>query len=896
MSYHDEKPTKGSFLVVLSMFIVLFSSMISSQTIPLKSPDEYFGFKPGAERMLFTYDELAAYLKQLDDASNRVKMVDIGKSPMGKTMYIAFISSEQNISRLEELKAINKRLALDGDIPGPEREELIGKARVFVLSTLSMHAEEVGPSQASPLIAYRLANSTDPQELEWLDKVVLMVVPSHNPDGMDMEVNHYKKSIGTKYEGSPYPGVYHKYVGHDNNRDFVTLSQDDNRAVAAIYNLDWFPQVMVEKHQMGYRGMRYFVPPNHDPIAENIDAGIYTWIGIFGANMMKDMTGENLSGVSQHTVFDSYWIGSTETCMWKNVIGFLTEAASSKYATPIYVEPNELMVYGKGLSEYKKSINMPLPWPGGWWKLSDIVQYEIVSLMSVVKTAAQNSRDILQFRNDLCRKEIQNGKTLPPYYYILPQAQHDQSEVVNLVNLMRDHGVYVFRLKEDLTIKNTIYKKGDIVIPLSQPFRAFIKEVMEPQRYPERHYTPGGEIIKPYDVASWSLPLHRGLTAVEINQPSIIPQDFDSKLEKIDSYYQITRMTGDIPGKFYAALFPVNFNDSFRAAFSALKQGLTVHRLNTSLVLDGTDYPAGSFVVFYDEKNPTRGQALKSIIKDQLVTPKIMEKSQALDTKPVKLPRIALVETYFHDMDAGWTRFIFDTYQVPYTIIRPGEIAGIDFKKMYDLVIFPDSGKDILMSGKMEEEGDYFISNYPPEYRKGTGKEGLNRLMQFVDNGGIILAWGGSPALFMGPQEIPSTLPGKPADEFQLPIQDMTRQAQKAGLVCPGSWMKVNLLENHPITWGMPKDTGIYFQGGPVFNTAIPELDMDRRVIGVFPEKNILLSGYCEKEELIGNKPVLVWVKKNKGQLVLMGFSPQFRASTQAAYKLLFNSILLPSL
>ncbi|GAJ00389.1 unnamed protein product, partial [marine sediment metagenome] len=274
-------------------------------------------------------------------------------------------------------------------------------------------------------------------------------------------------------EGASLPRVYHKYVGHDNNRDFVILSQEDTKAIAAIYNNEWFPQVLVEKHQMGSTGIRYFVPPNHDPIAENIDAGIWNWAGIFGQNMIKDMTKEGLAGIGQHTIYDDYWPGSTETCIWKNVIGLLTEAASAREATPIYIEPNELSVRGKGLSEYKKSINMPLPWDGGWWRLGDIVKYEIVSTLSIIKTASLHRRDILQFRNDLCKKEVTAGKTKPPFYYILPKEQHDQSELVNLVNLMKEHGIEVYQLNESFTLKGKNFNTGDIVIPLAQPYRPF---------------------------------------------------------------------------------------------------------------------------------------------------------------------------------------------------------------------------------------------------------------------------------------------------------------------------------------------------------------------------------------------------------------------------------------
>jgi len=482
------KDLRIHLIAVITMLFAL-STTIHSQII---TPKEFFGFQPGSDRNLFKYEKLIDYLQELDAASPKLKMVKIGESPLGKEMYIAFISSAENLANLDKLKSINKKLALDPNIPQNELSGMVTKGKVFVLATLSMHSGEVAPTQSSPLIAYELLISENPEILNWLDNVVYMMIPSHNPDGMDMIIDHYNKYKGTKYEGSSMPGVYHKYVGHDNNRDFVSLTQSDTKAIASIYNLDWYPQVMVEKHQMGSTGPRYFVPPNHDPIAENIDAGIWNWTGIFGSNIIKDLTQKGLAGVSQHYLFDDYWPGSTETCIWKNVIGFLTEAASVKYATPIYVEPNELKVWGKGLSEYKKSINMPLPWPGGWWHLSDIVEYEIESTKSILKTASDNRAEILKFRNSICKREVERGKTTPPYFYIMPKKQHDESELVNLVNLLKEHGISVYELTEEINIDNRIYNKGDIVVPLSQPFRPFIKEVMEKQKYPLRHYTPNG--------------------------------------------------------------------------------------------------------------------------------------------------------------------------------------------------------------------------------------------------------------------------------------------------------------------------------------------------------------------------------------------------------------------
>ena len=439
------------WVVVICLMAILYRPA-RSQEPGLTHPDEFFGFHPGSDYELFDYDMLIGYLKQLDTESPAMKMEEIGRSPMGKPMYLAIISNPSNIANLDRLKAINRELALNPKLTDGERKALSEEGRVFIVATLSMHSGEVGPSQASPLIAYQLVSSEDPEVQAWLADVVFMFVPNHNPDGMDLIVNNYKKYKGTKYEGASLPGVYHKYVGHDNNRDFVILSQEDTRAISRIFTHTWLPQVMVEKHQMGNNGVRYFVPPNHDPIAQNIDAGMWTWVGIFGQNMFNDMTNAGLAGVTQRYVFDNYWPGSTETCLWNNVISFLTEAASAREATPLYIEPNELRVGGKGLSEYAKSSNMPLPWEGGWWRLGDIVQYEIASTMSIIKTAALHKEKILLFRNDMCRREVHKGLSEAPYYYIVPQEQHDRGELAHLINLLRDHGLEVFQLQQDMLL------------------------------------------------------------------------------------------------------------------------------------------------------------------------------------------------------------------------------------------------------------------------------------------------------------------------------------------------------------------------------------------------------------------------------------------------------------
>jgi hypothetical protein len=491
-----------------------------------------------------------------------------------------------------------------------------------------------------------------------------------------------------------------------------------------------------------------------------------------------------------------------------------------------------------------------------------------------------NKNEILRFRNDMCIKEVEKGRNLPPYYYVFPEKQHDQSELVNLVNLMKLHGIKTYRLSRKISVNNISYDENSIVIPLAQPFRAFIKETLEKQIYPLRHYTPEGEIIKPYDIASWSLPLHFGVKAYEIMVRSA---DLENALTEITGSYNL--VTGQ--KKSSGVILSVENNESFRIAFKALAAGIDVERLIRDETIDGRIARKGSFLLHL---NKNTADLVNPILADQTVSPVYMTNHEEMKTEKIAMPRIGLVETYFHDMDAGWTRFVFDQYGIPFRVLRPGDFANTKLSQDYDVIIFPDVSRSILMEGRYGTADNYYSTDYPPEFTKGIGKAGMKNLMSFTDQGGLIISWGESVGLF----EKDLTM-SHPADTevFRLPFSDISENLIKKGLYCPGSLVKMNITRDHPATLGMEAEIGIFFRGQPVFSTSIPDLDMDRRVLGVIPEKDILVSGYIEKEQLLGNKPVMIWLKKGRGQFVLFGFDPQFRASTHVSYKLLFNSILM---
>ncbi|MEE4287254.1 MAG: M14 family zinc carboxypeptidase [Mariniphaga sp.] len=858
--------------LVLSMFL-LFT--INAQ---IPTPKEHFGFTPGDDRMLFLYEDMMDYMKKLDEASAMVHIEKIGQSEMGRPMYIVFVSSEENIRNLESLRQINRQLALDEIPAGSNREELFEKGKVFFLSTLSMHASEVGPAQAFPLVVYELISGTDPRRELILENTVAMFIP-HNPDGMNMIVEHYNKHKGSALETSSMPGVYHKYVGHNINRDFVTLSQSENQAVAETYSTKWFPQAMIERHQMGSTGPRFYISPPHDPIAENVDAGIWNWMRIYGSRSLKQMTEKGLKSVSVNYLFDDYWPGATTTGIWKGIIGMLSEAASVQIATPIFIEPNELRTTGKGLGSYDISINMPEPWEGGWWRLSDILSYEMENNLANLHTSAIHKNEILQFRNDVTRREIKRGKEEAPFYYILPQNQRDLSEMVDLVNLLHRHGVTSYQLGEDIVWNDRNLKTGDVIVPLSQPYRAFIKEVLEKQKFPARYYSEGGELIQPYDITSWSLPLHKGVIAVEINTPF---PELATKLNPVKIPFSLKTEVKENSGW---ALFSSMNNESYKAAFIALGEKLDVERTSEAFSLNGKIYPAGSFLVPVNEK-------FSEVNKKISVSPVFLNEKPKAETVTLKLPKVGVVETWQHDMDGGWTRYLFDQYQIPYIVLRPENLQTANLQRDFDVLIFTDKSKSIFMTGKSERAGKAVPSNYPPEYAKGMEKKGFDNLMKFVNNGGKIMAWGPATELFLGTISI-GEKDDENKEEFMLPVSDIGKNLSSQGLYVPGSLLRLNFRNDHPLAWGMPEECGVFHRGTPVFRTSIPGLDMDRRVVAAFPEDEILMSGFAQKEELLKREAALIWVKKGKGQIILSSFNPQFRASTPVTFKLLFNAVLL---
>ena len=355
--------------------------------------------------------------------------------------------------------------------------------------------------------AHALATANDAETKRRLDNVVLLLVPSLNPDGETMITDYYRKFLGTRYEGGRLPWLYHHYVGHDNNRDWFMLTQVETKALSRAVYHEWYPQVWVDEHQMGTDGPRMFIPPFADPVDPDVHPLIWREANLVGTNMAFRLEQQEKAGLIYGYSFDAYWLGGTRnTGWWKNITGLLLETASARIASPIVIDPSELRGGQKGLIEYKATVNHPHPWTGGTWRMRDIMDYERIASDALLETAADRREDLLRDVAVRAQAAVAFGGAKA---YRIPHDQHDWPTAQFLAALMLEHGVEIQQADN-----------GDYWIPMAQPYSKFLVEMLEPQRYPEVRLQPGKDILRPYDVATWTLPLAMGVTVEKTTMPA----------------------------------------------------------------------------------------------------------------------------------------------------------------------------------------------------------------------------------------------------------------------------------------------------------------------------------------------------------------------------------------
>src|SRR5215216_3112227 len=419
------------------------------------SPRDVLGFEPGEDRKLAGWSQIVDYFKRLDSASDRVSVHQPGLSTQRRPFIVAIISSEENIRNLASIRAAQRRLADPRSIANDqEREQLIRETPVVVAITCSIHSTEIVASQMSMELAYRLASDDSKETADILRNTVLVLVPSVNPDGIDIVADWYKKTLGTKFEGTSPPVLYHHYTGHDNNRDWFMLTQVETQTVSNLFWNEWFPEIVYDVHQQGSYGSRMCVPPFFDPSNPNIDPVILRQVGALGMKMAVNLTAAGYKGVVTNSTYDTWWHGGLRTApYYHNSIGILTEVASVGIATPLNIRRDQLRSPTRGLADpLVQATNFPAVWEGGPWRMRDIMNMELITTRTVLVEAALHRQEVIRNFVGAASRAIEAGKTEAPYAYIVPDEQRDRPTAERMINILIQQGVEIHRAKSAFNI------------------------------------------------------------------------------------------------------------------------------------------------------------------------------------------------------------------------------------------------------------------------------------------------------------------------------------------------------------------------------------------------------------------------------------------------------------
>jgi len=420
------------------------------KTLGILSPEDFCGFRMGSDRKLARWDRIVEYFYLLNKSSERIKVFELGKSTDGNPFILTVISSSENLAKMDRLKEVSSRLADPRGLTEEAVEKLIDEGVSVVVLTMGLHASEVAACQMSLELAYELVTSDDSEIKKIRDEVMLLLLPSINPDGQIMVVDWYDRYLGTEYEGTPMPWLYHKYTGHDNARDGFMLTQVEARLFAKTVFREWHAQAHVDFHQMGSYGARYYIPPYCDPINPNLDPLLWREHQLYGAHMAIKLEEAGKTGIESAVGYTGYWIPSFHLIAnFHNCAGMITESASVRIASPVYVHYSQLQSGRRGRPEYEAQTTFPNPWLGGWWRLRDLVEQQKISAMATLEIAANLKKTILKNMYVKAQRNIDLGKLEAPHAFIVPKAQHDPLTALKMLDILNLAGVEIHRLKKN---------------------------------------------------------------------------------------------------------------------------------------------------------------------------------------------------------------------------------------------------------------------------------------------------------------------------------------------------------------------------------------------------------------------------------------------------------------
>ncbi|MBC7368256.1 MAG: peptidase [Undibacterium sp.] len=898
------------------------------------------GFGIGDDYHMANYTQIAALLKKWETETDRMKVVSIGNTAEGRPQYMAVITSPENHKKLDYYRAISVKLAHAG-LSEDEARKLSKEGKAVVWIDGGLHATETVNSQSLAEMVYQMVSRTDDETLRFLDDVILlMAVP--NPDGVELVANWYMREEDvTKRTFQTLPRLYHKYIGHDNNRDSITMNMPETTNQNRVLFIDWIPQIMHNVHQTGPAGTVIFIPPFRDPFNYVFDPMIPIGIEQVGTAMHARLVSKGMGGSAMRSAapYSTWWNGGMRTATYfHNQIGLLTEIIGGPTPAAIPLIADKQLATG----------DWPLPIKPQVWHYRQSIDYMIEVERAVMDYASRNRETLLFNIYGMGQRSIDRGSkdswtvtpkrinaltaaakavagdepmggrdrrgggapagdnpffvpALPselyekilndpayrdPRGYVISPDQDDFSTAVKFVNVLLKHGIDVLKTSSSVTIAGKTYPAGSYIVKTAQAFRPAVLDMFEPQDHPMDFAYPGGPPKRPYDITGWTLATQMGVK-------------FDRVMEGFDVTATQLPFAPEKPLPASVAtvanaagyLLSHKINDSFIIINRLLKAGAEVYWLDSEQTVGGKALGTGTIYV------PASAAALPIIEKaaKELGVPAYAVAAKptgaAMKLKPI---RIGLVDLYGGSMPSGWLRFMLEQYEFPFEVVFPQVLDAGNLKTNFDVIVFPSGTYAEGRGGRGFGRGGSGPSpeSIPEEFRSMLGTvtsaKSVPSLKTFVEEGGTVLALGASASIgeAMG-LPVKNHLVEKGPDGKDVPLP-----GEK--FYIPGSVLAVNYNNKDPLAFGMPEKGYVFFDTSPVFNR--PEGSVvHASKVAWFEGKQTLYAGWAVGQEYLDGGELATQASVGKGKLVLIGFEATFRATPHGTFKLFFNGLYLGS-
>ncbi|MDT8301027.1 MAG: M14 family metallopeptidase [Sedimentisphaerales bacterium] len=847
----------------------------------IQSPETFMGHKVGEDYKVARYEKIREYFQHVSANSRRVNVRKIGLTTEGREMVIAEITEDAAPEQIQQAMADQMKIA-DPRLIKSQKDErsLIANAKVVVLINCNLHSTELASSQMAMELLYDLATGSSPEIQDILKRTIIVLIPSANPDGLNKVIDWYERSLGKPWEGTGMPWLYQKYAGHDNNRDWFMLNLKETRLETKVIYKEWLPNIIYDIHQMGNSGARFFVPPFFDPKNPNVHPLNDHMMLIIGGHIAAELTRESKKGILNSAMYDNWWQGGFRTSAYRhNVIGILTEAASVLIASPIFQRKSELRGSTRGMPDYAIATNFPDPWPGGWWRLRDIVDYEKIACMSLFTLAARYHDLFISNKIKLGRDAIERGKTEPPFAWLVPPDQHDARTAAEMLSILHATGIEVHQAEDEFLADRVRYPAGTYILYCSQPYRSHLNDMMERQVYPNRSYYQGGPPEAPYDMAGWTLPLQMGVRSVSVNQ------QFESRARKLEAVTLPQGKVIELPQEAGGYVLKAGSNDNYRLINRLFKEGIDFKIISLPDQLKdktGIKMSYGSlFIPDVNEVDKVKPQLLEGISTSLIGVQQASSQVKAACSY-ILAPRLGLYQPWTASIDEGWTRLVLDNFEFEYTSLHNSEIRAGNLRNRYDCLILPSVSSGSIIKGRA-------VDTTEPQYVGGIGSEGIIMLQNFVQDGGTLICIDSSCNL--------------PIEYFNIPVRNIISNKASKEFFCPGSILRIWVDNKHPVGYGTPEWISGYFARSQAFelieesgngnnNPRGTDIRFPARVVARYSDTVLLESGWIRGKELIVDKPAIVEVQYGRGKIILIGFRVQHRAQSHGTFRLLFNAIL----